>query len=50
MHEPGVSNVAYLLRSGRRYEMVIKGRGLTGSCTPNIFDALSQMLASYAGG
>ena len=33
-----VNNVAYILsRAGVRY-MVIKGRGMTGSCTPNVFD------------
>lgn len=40
-----VNNVAYDLRgSGQR--MVIKGRGNTGSCTPNIFDAMSRRLAA----
>lgn len=43
----GVSNVAYLPKSSGRYVLVIKGRGLTGSCSPNVFDDMSQMLASY---
>jgi hypothetical protein len=45
----GISNVAYLLSGEGRYVLVIKGRGLTGSCRPNIFDEMSEMLASYAG-
>ncbi len=43
----GVNNVAYLLKSSGRYVLVIKGRGLTGSCSPNVFDDMSQMLASF---
>jgi len=43
----GVSNVAYLPKSSGRYVLVIKGSGLTGSCSPNVFDDMSQMLASY---
>lgn len=42
----GTSNVAYILREGT-VVMVIKGRGETGSCTPNIFDEMSEKLASY---
>ena len=44
----GVSNVAYILSSaaGRRV-MTIKGRGLTGSCSPNVFDDMSQKLVDY---
>jgi hypothetical protein len=44
-----VSNIAYILRGDRRSVMVIKGRGKTGSCPENIFDAMSQKLASYLG-
>ena len=45
----GLSNVAYLLtRAGSRV-MAIKGRGRTGSCTPNVFDDMSQKLASFTG-
>ena len=44
-----IHNVAYLLRSEGRFVMVIKGRGLTGHCSPNIFDAMSQKLASFVG-
>ena len=29
--------------------MVIKGRGLTGTCAPNVFDDMSQKLATYFG-
>jgi len=46
----GISNVAYLLQSEGRFILVIKGRGFTGSCSPNVFDDISQKLASYAGG
>jgi hypothetical protein len=27
--------------------MEIKGRGLTGDCIPNVFDDMSQTLATY---
>ena len=27
--------------------LVLKGRGLTGSCVPNLFDDMSEKLASY---
>jgi hypothetical protein len=48
-----VSNVAYELRgivpnAGAQRLMVIKGRGGTGSCEPNVFDDMSRLLASYA--
>ncbi len=45
----GISNVAYLLSGGGRYVLVLKGRGPTGSCIPNVFDDMSQKLASYLG-
>jgi hypothetical protein len=45
----GSSNIAYILDGRGRHLMVIKGRGLTGTCTPNIFDDMSQKLASYFG-
>jgi hypothetical protein len=45
----GSSNIAYILDGRGRHLMVIKGRGLTGTCTPNIFDDMSQELASYFG-
>ena len=41
-----VNNVAYVLSRGERLA-VIKGRGPTGSCEPNIFDDMSQKLASF---
>jgi hypothetical protein len=46
----GTSNVAYILDGNNRHLMVIKGRGLTGSCTPNVFDDMSQKLATYLAG
>jgi hypothetical protein len=45
-----VSNVDYMLYSDGRLLMVIEGRGLMGTCVPNIFDGMSQKLASYFGG
>jgi hypothetical protein len=45
----GSSNIAYVLDGRDRHLMVIKGRGLTGTCVPNIFDDMSQKLASYLG-
>ncbi len=40
-------NVVYLLRGQAGRVLVIKGRGLTGTCSPNIFDDMSQTLASF---
>ena len=45
----GISTVAFVLSHEGRYVLVIKGRGLTGSCRPNIFDEMSYMLSSYMG-
>ena len=45
-----VSNVDYILYSNDRLLMVIEGRGLMGTCVPNVFDKLSQKLATYFGG
>ena len=45
----GSSNIAYILDGRNRHLMVIKGRGLTGTCVPNVFDDMSQKLASYFG-
>lgn len=42
-----VNNVSYDLRSPGGRVMVMKGRGRTGTCTPNIFDDMSRKLASY---
>jgi hypothetical protein len=43
-----VSNVSYILeRAGQRH-MVIKARGGTESCEPNVFDEMSRTLATYA--
>jgi hypothetical protein len=46
----GSSNIAYVLDGRGRHLMVIKGRGLTGTCVPNVFDDMSQKLATYFGG
>ena len=43
-----VRNVVYILSNASGRLMIIKGRGLTGSCSPNVFDDLSQKLAFYA--
>jgi len=45
----GTSNVAYILDGTAGHLMVIKGRGLTGTCTPNVFDDMSRTLATYFG-
>ena len=45
----GISNIAYILDGRGRHLMVMKGRGLTGACAPNIFDDMSKKLASYFG-
>jgi len=44
-----VRNVSYILTDRAQRVMAIKGRGLTGSCVPNIFDAMSRELASQTG-
>jgi hypothetical protein len=41
-----VNNVVYIVTAGGQRVMVIKGRGPTGSCSPNIFDDLSKQLAA----
>jgi hypothetical protein len=46
----GTSNVAYILDGRTGHLMVMKGRGLTGTCTPNIFVDMSQKLVTYFGG
>ena len=45
----GSSNVSYILDGRDSHLMVIKGRGLTGTCVPNVFDGMSQKLATYFG-
>jgi len=45
----GTNNVDYTLSGAGQRLMVIKGRGRTGSCDPNIFDDMSRKLASFAG-
>ena len=42
-----VNNVIYILNQSGQQLIIIKGRGLTGSCSPNIFDDMSRKLASY---
>jgi hypothetical protein len=44
-----VNNVAYILNSSAGRILVLKGRGPTGSCSPNIFDDMSQLLARQFG-
>jgi hypothetical protein len=41
------NNVVYNLSKGGQRVLVIKGRGMTGSCNPNVFDDMSQKLATY---
>jgi hypothetical protein len=45
----GSSNIAYVLDGRSGHLMAIKGRGLTGTCVPNVFDAMSEKLATYFG-
>jgi hypothetical protein len=45
----GTSNVSYILDGKSGHLMVVKGRGLTGTCTPNIFVDMSRKLATYFG-
>jgi hypothetical protein len=45
----GMHNIVYIL-SGEGVPLVeIKSRGLTGDCIPNVFDDMSETLASYFG-
>ena len=44
----GLSNVSYVLVRSGQYVLVIKGRGMTGTCNPNVFDDMSHKLASFA--
>jgi hypothetical protein len=46
----GSSNVEYILDDRGGHVMEIKGRGLTGTCIPNVFDDMSQKLAISFGG
>jgi len=43
-----VNNVNYVLSLGGQRIVIIKGRGATGTCEPNIFDDMSRKLASIA--
>ncbi len=42
-----LNNIRYQLISQGQEALQLKGRGWTGTCTPNIFDAMSEKLASY---
>jgi len=44
-----IANVKYtLIRRGTPI-LVVKGRGPTGRCEPNVFDEMSQLMESYFG-
>jgi hypothetical protein len=43
-----VNNVIYTVGGSGARIMVIKGRGLTGTCTPNVFDDMSRKLAQFS--
>ena len=43
----GMHNIVYILSENGFQLMEIKGRGLTGDCIPNVFDDMSQTLATY---
>jgi len=45
----GIHNIVYTLGGNGLPLMEIKGRGLTGDCIPNVFDDMSQTLATYFG-
>jgi hypothetical protein len=45
----GMHNIVYILSRNGFQLMEIKGRGLTGDCIPNVFDEMSQTLATYFG-
>ena len=44
-----VNNVAYILNGTAGRVLVLKGRGPTGSCSPNIFDDMRRLLGSHFG-
>ena len=46
----GIRNVVYELSQRGGLVAVIKARGLTGTCTPNILDAMSEELAALVQG
>ena len=41
--------MAYIMNGSVGRIMILKGRGLTGSCSPNIFDDMSRLLARHFG-
>jgi hypothetical protein len=45
----GMHNIVYILGDRGLPLVEIKGRGLTGDCMPNVFDDMSQTLATYFG-
>ncbi len=42
-----LANVSYILSHNASRVLVIKGRGQTGTCSPNILDDMSRRLASF---
>jgi hypothetical protein len=45
-----VNNVVYEIYFQGQRVMVIKGRGATGACHPNILDEMAQAIRKHAGG
>jgi hypothetical protein len=43
-----VRNVIYVVSRRRASRMVVKARGPTGSCDPNVFDEMSRKLAAFS--
>jgi hypothetical protein len=43
-----VRNVTYILSGPTGRLLVIKGRGATGTCQPNLYDGMSALMASLA--
>ena len=43
----GTHNIVYILNGKGLTLMEIKGRGMTGDCMPNVFDDMSETLATY---
>jgi len=41
--------VLYILNGRAGRILVLKGRGMTGGCSPNIFDDMSRLLARHFG-
>lgn len=43
-----VRNVTYILTGPSGRMLVVKGRGATGTCQPNLYDGMSALMASLA--